>query len=195
MSVSLRRLRSARRERGTDLARPLGDALGGLQGKEYIDEMRRVPLTRPNMPPGERLLTAHNTQLLRNWERNRMDVKYQVFISSTYEDLQSARREVIEALMNLGHIPVGMENFQAGNQTQWEYIKKRIQQCDYYFVIVAERYGSEEPQSQKSYTRLEYEFAIDNGIPVAGFLLSDEARQSWPSQHVEHMKLEQINSF
>jgi hypothetical protein len=124
-----------------------------------------------------------------------MDVKYQVFVSSTYQDLEAARREVIESLMNLRHIPVGMEHFQAANQSQWDYIKKRILQCDYYFVIVGERYGSVEPQSEKSYTQLEYEFAVENGIPVAAFLLSDDARRSWPRDKVEHEQLSRINAF
>jgi hypothetical protein len=38
-----------------------------------------------------------------------MNVKYQIFVSSTYEDLKAERSEVIKACLNLGHIPVGME--------------------------------------------------------------------------------------
>ena len=38
-----------------------------------------------------------------------MDVKYQVFLSSTFRDLEIERRIVIEQVLNLGHIPVGME--------------------------------------------------------------------------------------
>jgi hypothetical protein len=48
-----------------------------------------------------------------------MHVKYQVFISSTFKDLEEERRTVIEQVLNLGHIPVGMELFQAGDETQW----------------------------------------------------------------------------
>lgn len=36
-----------------------------------------------------------------------MDVKYQIFVSSTYADLVDERRSVIESVLNLGHIPVG----------------------------------------------------------------------------------------
>ncbi|MER8765483.1 MULTISPECIES: DUF4062 domain-containing protein [unclassified Mesorhizobium] len=43
-----------------------------------------------------------------------MDVKYQIFVSSTYADLVDERRSVIEAVLNLGHIPVGMEAHQQG---------------------------------------------------------------------------------
>ena len=36
-----------------------------------------------------------------------MNVKYQIFVSSTYEDLRDERNEVIKACLNMGHIPVG----------------------------------------------------------------------------------------
>ncbi|WP_376703412.1 DUF4062 domain-containing protein [Mesorhizobium sp. ISC25] len=68
------------------------------------------------------------------------------------------RRSVIEAVLNLGHIPVGMEAFQASDDTQWDYIKRRIDDSDYYVLIVAERYGSE--LKGKSYTQMEYEYAV-----------------------------------
>lgn len=122
-----------------------------------------------------------------------MDVKYQIFVSSTFEDLKDERRKVIEAILNLGHIPVGMEVFQAGDESQWAHIQRRILQCDYYVVVVAERYGSE--QDGKSYTQMEYEFARDNGIPTAAFLLHSEARKSWPRDRVEFEKLAKVDAF
>jgi len=122
-----------------------------------------------------------------------MDVKYQVFISSTFQDLREERRIVMEQILNLGHIPVGMELFQAGNDSQWAHIKRRIADCDYYLVIVAERYGSEE--GGKSYTQLEYEWAIELEIPVAAFLLDDHVRSSWPAGKVEHDKRDKIAAF
>lgn len=122
-----------------------------------------------------------------------MDVKYQVFVSSTFEDLEIERRLVTEQILNLGHIPVGMELFQAGDENQWEYIKRRVLDCDYYVLIVAERYGSQ--RGAKSYTQLEYEHAVQNGVPVAAFLLSAEARASWPQDKLEVSKRTQIAKF
>ena len=122
-----------------------------------------------------------------------MDVKYQVFISSTFVDLEAERRSVIESVLNLGHIPVGMEAFQASDDTQWDYIKRRIDESDYYVVIVGERYGSEE--KGKSYTQMEYEYAIAQGVPVAAFLLDPIARKSWPSDKVEFAKKDKVEKF
>lgn len=123
-----------------------------------------------------------------------MDTKYQVFISSTYEDLKEERRIVMEQILNLGHIPVGMELFQAGNIAQWPYIRQRILASDYYIVIVAERYGCVGPDG-KSYTQMEYEFAVENNVPVAAFLLDDQVRKTWPSDRVEFEKREELDQF
>jgi hypothetical protein len=122
-----------------------------------------------------------------------MDIKYQVFVSSTFQDLELERRVVIEQILNLGHVPVGMEVFQVGDEAQWSYIKRRISECDYYVVIVAERYGSE--QDDKSYTQMEYEFAIDRKIPTVAFLLHEESRKSWPQCRIEFEKKDKVNSF
>ncbi|RYF31253.1 MAG: DUF4062 domain-containing protein, partial [Cytophagaceae bacterium] len=97
-----------------------------------------------------------------------MDVKYQVFVSSTFEDLQDERRAVIAAILAMGHIPVGMEAFNASDEDQWTNIKRRIDKADYYVVIVAERYGAE--KDDKSYTQMEYEYAVEKGKPVIAFL-------------------------
>lgn len=71
-----------------------------------------------------------------------MDKRYQVFISSTFEDLKEERSEVLQALLELDCIPCGMEYFPAADEGQWEYIKKLIDDCDYYIVIIGARYGS-----------------------------------------------------
>ena len=44
--------------------------------------------------------------------------KYQVFISSTFIDLQKERQAAVEAILSVGHIPAGMELFAATNTSQ-----------------------------------------------------------------------------
>jgi Domain of unknown function (DUF4062) len=56
--------------------------------------------------------------------------KYQVFISSTYEDLKEERDRVIKAILEMSHIPVGMEMFNAADESQWNIIKRRIEESD-----------------------------------------------------------------
>jgi hypothetical protein len=98
-----------------------------------------------------------------------LDKKYQVFVSSTYSDLQEERQEVMQALLELDCIPAGMELFPAANEDQWTLIKKVIDDCDYYLVIIAGRYGSIGPDGL-GYTEMEYRYALDAGKPVIGFV-------------------------
>jgi hypothetical protein len=98
-----------------------------------------------------------------------MDKRYQVFVSSTFKDLHDERQEVIQALLELDCIPAGMELFPAANDDQWSLIKKVIDDCDYYIVIVGGRYGSLGPQGL-SYTEMEYRYAVEQGKPIMAFL-------------------------
>ena len=98
-----------------------------------------------------------------------MDKRYQVFISSTYADLQEERQEVIQARLELDCIPAGMELFPAASEDQRTLIKKVIDDSDFYMVIIAGRYGSLGPDGL-SYTEMEYRYALDSGKPIIGFV-------------------------
>jgi hypothetical protein len=98
-----------------------------------------------------------------------MEKRYQVFVSSTYADLQEERRNVIQTLMEMDCIPSGMEIFPAVDEEQWGFIKKVISDCDYYILIIGGRYGSVTSEGI-SYTEKEYDFAISIGLKVVAFL-------------------------
>jgi len=71
-----------------------------------------------------------------------MDKFYQVFVSSTFDDLKDERQQVTNTLAKAGYVAAGMELFPAADQQQLEYIKRVIDRSDYYVVIVGGRYGS-----------------------------------------------------
>lgn len=104
-----------------------------------------------------------------------MEKRYQVFVSSTFQDLGEERQEVMHALLELDCIPSGMELFPAANETQWNLIKKVIDDCDYYLLIQAGRYGSIGPEGL-SYTEMEYRYAISIGKPTISFLHRDTGK-------------------
>ena len=122
-----------------------------------------------------------------------MAKKYQVFISSTFDDLKEHRDAVVKAVLQLGHLPVGMEMFNAGDQTQWETIKSYIDSSDYYLVILAHRYGSKDPASGLSYTEKEYDYAGEQGVPRLGFVIDKTA--NWPANHVEAAAKTELDAF
>ncbi|MDU6727172.1 MAG: DUF4062 domain-containing protein, partial [Bradyrhizobium sp.] len=73
---------------------------------------------------------------------------FHVFISSTYADLQEERQRISEALSKAGHVPEGMELFPASSQKQFDFIKRIIDRCDYYVIVLAGRYGSTLPDGK-----------------------------------------------
>ena len=102
-----------------------------------------------------------------------MNKKLQVFVSSTYTDLIEERQAAVQAILDAGHIPAGMELFKAGNESQLKTIYRWIDESDVYMLILGGRYGSLEEKSGKSYTQLEYEYALSKDIPVFAVVLSD----------------------
>lgn len=105
-----------------------------------------------------------------------MDKRYQVFVSSTYEDLKEERNRIIQALLNFNCIPCGMEYFPAANEDAWDCIERLIPECDYYVILLAGKYGSIPKGRTKSYTHLEYELAVKHKVPVIGLLHRDTSK-------------------
>jgi hypothetical protein len=98
-----------------------------------------------------------------------MDKVYQVFISSTFSDLEDERRQVSNTLAKAGYLVAGMELFPASDQQQLDFIKRVIDRSDYYVVIIGARYGSL-ADDKLSFTEHEFEYARSRGIPVLAFL-------------------------
>lgn len=98
-----------------------------------------------------------------------MSKRYQVFVSSTYADLKDERSKVIQTIMELDCIPAGMELFPAIDDEQFEFIKKIIDDCDYYVLIIGGRYGSLSSDGL-SYTEKEFDYALEKGIKVLAFI-------------------------
>ncbi|MCP4369972.1 MAG: DUF4062 domain-containing protein [Deltaproteobacteria bacterium] len=111
-----------------------------------------------------------------------MDKRYQVFVSSTFDDLKVERLEVMKSIVEMDCFPCGMEYFPASNLDQWSYIKILISQCDYYVVVIAGRYGSTD-ENGISYTEKEYDYAVAQKIPTIAFIHS--APEKLPFERVE----------
>lgn len=110
--------------------------------------------------------------------------RFQVFVSSTYSDLIEERAEIMQALLELDCMPAGMELFPAANEEQWSWIKKVIDESDYYLVVLGGRYGTISKNTGISYTEMEYRYAVDTGKPVIAFLHQSPGKiESGKSEH------------
>ncbi|QMB05537.1 DUF4062 domain-containing protein [Citrobacter freundii] len=101
-----------------------------------------------------------------------MDKRYQVFVSSTFTDLEEERKHVIQTLMELDCIPAGMELFPAIDESQWKFIQKIIDDCDYYLLIIGGRYGTV-AEDGLSYTEKEFDYALSKGLRVVVLVHED----------------------
>jgi len=100
--------------------------------------------------------------------------KLQVFVSSTYTDMLPDRQAAVDAILRAGHIPAGMELFAAGDESQWETIRRWIDDSDVFMLILGGRYGSIEPKSGKSYIEQEYDYASRKKKPFFAAVITEE---------------------
>lgn len=63
-----------------------------------------------------------------------MDSKCQIFISSTYNDLQDIRLNLINVLYAFGYEPIGMEYFSASDEEQFEYVIKLLERWIFIYL-------------------------------------------------------------
>ena len=127
-----------------------------------------------------------------------MEKKYQIFISSTYNDLKEERRKVQDVILSMYHFPIGMEMFSAGDEEQWEIIQETIDSSDYYVLIVGNKYGSVIEKGKDkgiSYTQKEFRYALRKGIPILAFLIDEHARITTDMIEKDAIKEKKLEEF
>ena len=164
----------------------------------YLDEIENENFDKAMNSVGEKLKQSQLSMIVPNVEKRReraktiMKKKYQVFISSTYEDLKEERVAITQCLLDNNCIPVGMEQFPASNMSQMEYIEKMLDDCDYYILIIGGRYGSLDDDGV-GYTEKEYNYAQQKGIPVMAFV--NLHPEKLPNEKCEHANIEKFKAF
>jgi hypothetical protein len=112
-----------------------------------------------------------------------MKRKLQIFVSSTFTDLIEERQAAVSAILKAGHIPAGMELFTAADRSQMDIIKNWIDESDVYMLILGGRYGSIEPTTGKSYTELEYDYAVEKGKALFAVVITKDALEKKVKEH------------
>lgn len=102
-----------------------------------------------------------------------------VFISATSPDLGSARQIIKEALLTLNCMPIEQTNFPPDHRDLPESLREKIKSSDAIVHLVGFFYGAE-PRSplrnreRRSYTQLEYDFALELKKPIYCFICREE---------------------
>lgn len=123
-----------------------------------------------------------------------MDKRYQVFISSTFTDLKEERQAVLKAILEIDHMPAGMELFPAADDSAWQLIKEVIDSSDYYVLIIGGRYGSLD-STGISYTEKEYDYAVASKKPVVPLLHKNPDNLPREKTEVDSDAWQKLSSF
>lgn len=83
--------------------------------------------------------------------------------------------------------------FSASNDEQFKYIKKIIDNCDYYILVIGARYGSINTNTGISFTEQEYDYALSKNIPILVFLHNNP--YNLPAEKREDDKRVQLEAF
>ncbi len=98
------------------------------------------------------------------------DVK-KVMISSTARDLPEHRKEVLDASLRQGMFPVMMEHLPASSADAIQASLKMVDEVDAYLGVIAYRYGFIPEGHSISITEMEYNRAVERGIPRLIFIM------------------------
>src|SRR5215510_2831257 len=97
-----------------------------------------------------------------------------VFLSSTARDLTKYREAADRAIEGLdGYRCVRMEDFGARDRRALDFCRQKVGECDLFIGILGHVYGSNPAGSERSYTELEYEAAIDYEKPCLMFIANE----------------------
>lgn len=88
-----------------------------------------------------------------------------------------------------------MEAFVATDAEQFVVIKKVIDLCDYYVLIIGKRYGSVNKTTKISYTEMEYNYAIEKKIPILVFAIDESVSLPAIKTESDAEKIEKLRAF
>jgi len=108
---------------------------------------------------------------------------YKAFVSSTFEDLEKHRKEVIISLRKAGIFVDPMEEWTAASNEPKKFSQDRIKGCDLCVLLVGFRRGHVPQGEESSITQLEYQAALSAGIDVLVFMLKEQS--PWPHKFYE----------
>ncbi len=108
-----------------------------------------------------------------------MKVKTAV-ISSTSLDLPEHRRAAIKACQRMGFFPAAMEYLPASDTDAVSVSLGLVDTADVYIGIFAWRYGHVPSGHQTSITEMEFDQAVDRGIPILVFLIDESVEPAPP---------------
>jgi hypothetical protein len=112
-----------------------------------------------------------------------------VFVSSTTKDLASFRPVATQALLDRQIHPVVKEHFATSHENLNKYLHDQLKPCDAVILLAGFQFGQSPHEAgrpgRRSWTQMEYDFAVANDIPVVVFLADEKCPFDNPSNECE----------
>lgn len=117
-----------------------------------------------------------------------------VFISSTFKDLEAFRKTVRDAVRQLGAVDISMEHFGARDDRPKDECLKLTKKSDVFVGIYAHRYGFIPEGDSISILQAEYEAATSAGKPRLIYIIKEG--EPWPPEMIDvGASVEKLLSF
>lgn len=108
-----------------------------------------------------------------------------VFVSSASGELARYRRAAVEVCHRLGLVAMHMEEFDPERPPPVQVCQREVENCDVFVLLLAHRYGARPAGQERSYTELEYEWAVSRaGRPLLAFVV--DPKFPWPPPDIDH---------
>lgn len=117
-----------------------------------------------------------------------------IFISSPLTGLKDIREVMLKNEEKLGVSFASMESFLSSPHLPKEECLEHLRQSDCVILIVGPEYGSIDPESQKSYTELEFDEAKRLDIKIFPFVLADSVGE-WKAQDSDEINKQKHQDF
>lgn len=97
---------------------------------------------------------------------------YSAFVSSVYESLRDERSLVIDTLLDNRVFPVCMEHFTVSSSGKFSDIEERIDEADFFILLLGSKYGSEDEHGV-SWTEREYRYAVQTHKQILAIICDE----------------------
>jgi len=92
-----------------------------------------------------------------------------VFLSSTFTELEEYRKSAAAAIDQYGHVCVRMETFPAADREISDFCRQKIKEAELVILLLGKLYGTLIPGSNISYTEYEFDVAVELRVPILVF--------------------------
>ncbi|WP_347456026.1 DUF4062 domain-containing protein [Acinetobacter thermotolerans] len=120
-----------------------------------------------------------------------LDKRYQVFISTSGQDMQPERIILAQTLVGMGFFSWGLEQ---RTPLSTAFARRQIDDCDYVVILLGSQYG-EQSVSGVGYMHLEYIYAVSKQKPVIVFMHDDPDSRDESLHDAKPELREKFNEF